>query len=122
MNTQHAGQSVTIDPPLDLRRPPKPPGANVDPLKSERVELALWSAPAWRIFGGGVTVQKVKKLPSATAAVHYSTFVSSLATTLDVPVSVRIHGWNVMVTLTGKGKGPQKVLSDAQLDFAKMIS
>jgi len=120
MNTQYAGQTVTIDPPLDLRRPPKPPELMVDPLKSERVELKLWSAPTWRIFGGGSTVQKVKKLPSATAAVHYSTFVSSLATNFDVPVSVRIHGWNVTVTLTGKGH--PKVLSDAQLDFAVMIS
>jgi len=67
MNTQYAGQTVTIDPPLDLRRPPKPPELMVDPLKSERVELKLWSAPTWRIFGGGSTVQKVK---SATPALR----------------------------------------------------
>jgi len=120
MSTQYATQTVDVVPSQDLRRPPRPPELEVDPLKSERVELALWSAPAWRIFGNGSTVQKVKKLPSATAAVHYSTFVSSLATNFDVPVSVRINGLNVTVTLTGKG--PQKVLSDAQLDFAVMIS
>lgn len=120
MRTQHAVQTMNVVPSQDLRRPPKPPESLVDPLKSERVEEKLWSAPAWRIFGGGSTVQKVKHLPSSAAALQYSTFVSALASTVQVPVSVRLNGSRVAVTLTGKGC--QKVLSDAQLDFAVMIS
>lgn len=120
MKTKNAVQTLTLEPSLDLRRPPRPPESLVDPLKSERVELKLWSAPAWRIFGGGSTVQKVKKLPSEMAATLYSSFVSSLATTFEVPVSVRIKGLNVAVTL--RGRGHERVLSDAQLDFAVMIS
>ncbi|HEV2852147.1 MAG TPA: hypothetical protein VHC97_05015 [Thermoanaerobaculia bacterium] len=120
MSTQHAVQTVNVVPSQDLRRPPRTPELLVDPLKSERVELKLRSAPAWRIFGGGVTLQRVKKLPNPMAVILYSTFVSSLATTFRVPVSVRVNGLNVAVTLTGKGNGG--MLSDAQLDFAVMIS
>jgi hypothetical protein len=120
MSTQYATQTVDVIPPLELRRPPRPPETLVDPLKSERVEEKLRSEPSWRIFGGGSTVQKVKRLPTTQAAVLYSTFVSSLAASFQVPVLVRLKGLHVAVTLTSKkGEGE---LSDAQLDFALMIS
>jgi hypothetical protein len=117
-------QTVEVVPPgQKLRRPPrKPPGLAVDPLKSERVEEKLRAAPAWRIFSGGQTVQKSKEFPGKIEAMLYSSFVSSLASSLNVPVEVRLLGLWVVVTLQGLGQRGRAVLSDTQLDFAVLIS
>ena len=118
------GQKVEVVPQgQKLRRPPrKPPGLEVDPLKSERVEEKLRAAPAWRIFSGGQMVQKSKQFPGKIEAMLYSSFVSSLASSLNVPVEVRLLGLWVVVTLQGLGQRGRAVLSDAQLDFALLIS
>ena len=97
-------------------------GPVVDPLKSERVQEKLRAAPAWRIFSGGQSLQKAKQFPGKMEAMLYSSFVSSLASSLAVPVEVRLLGLWVVVILQGLGRRGQAVLSDAQLDFAAMIS
>jgi pterin-4a-carbinolamine dehydratase len=119
-------QTVEVVPPGQrLRRPPRKadgPAAETDPLKSERVEEKLRAAPSWRIFSGGQMVQKSKQFPGKIEAMLYSSFVSSIASSLNVPVEVRLLGLWVVVTLQGLGRKGQVVLSDAQLDFAVLIS
>lgn len=124
MSEKNAVQTVNVGVGTqELRRPPRrPPGLMVDPLKSERVEEKLRAAPSWRIFSAGQTVQKSKEFPGKIEAMLYSSFVSSLASSLNVPVEVRLLGLWVVVTLRGFGRKGQAVLSDAQLDFAVMIS
>lgn len=117
-------QKVEVVPPgQKLRRPPRrPSGVGVDPLKLERVEERLRASAAWRIFSGGQMVQKSKELPGKIEAMLYSSFVSSLASSLNVPVEVRLLGLWVVVTMRGFGRRERAVLSDAQLDFAVLIS
>jgi hypothetical protein len=119
-------QRVEVVPPGQrLRRPPRKPDGLVavtDPLKSERVEEKLRAAPSWRIFSGGQMVQKSKQFPGKMEAMLYSSFVSSLASSLNVPVEVRLLGLWVVVTVQGLGRKGRAVLSDAQLDFAALIS
>ncbi len=106
-----------------LRRPPRrPPLLTVDPLKAERVEEKLRAAPAWRIYSAGQMLQKSKQFPGKIEAMLYSSFVSSLASSLNVPVEVRLLGLWVVVTMRGFGRKGQAVLSDPQLDFAALIS
>ena len=120
------GQRVEVVPPGQrLRRPPRNPDGLVaapDPLKSERVEQRLQAASSWRIFSRGQMVQKSKQFPGKIEAMLYSSFVASLASSLNVPVEVRLLGLWVVVTLQGLGRKGKAVLSDAQLDFAVLIS
>lgn len=67
-------------------------------------------------------LQKSKQFPGKIEAMLYSSFVSSLASSMNVPVEVRLLGLWVVVTLQGVGRRGQAVLSDAQLDFAVLIS
>ena len=119
-------QTVEVVPPSQgLRRPPRRPAgltAGVDPLKSERVEEKLRATPSWRIFSAGQMLQKSKEFPGKTEAMLYSSFVSSLASSLNVPVEVRLLGLWVVVTMRGFGRRGRAVLSDTQLDFAVLIS
>ncbi len=123
-NAKNAVKTVNIGVSQELRRPPRKPGSGlaVDPLKSERVVEKLRAAPSWRIFSGGQTLQKSKQFPGKMEAMLYSSFVSSLASSLSVPVEVRLLGQWVIVTLQGLGQKGRAVLSDGQLDFAVMIS
>lgn len=123
MSEKGVVKTVNVGASQELRRPPRKPGdLALNPLKSERVEEKLQAAPSWRIFSGGQVMQKAKQFPSKTEAMLYSSFVSSLAASLNVPAEVRFLGQWVVVTLQGLGRRGQAVLSDAQLDFAVMIS
>ncbi len=124
MGEKNAVQTVNVGARTqELRRPPRrPPGLTVDPLKSERVEETLRAAPSWRIFSAGQMLQKSKEFPGKMEAMLYSSFVSSLASSVNVPVEVRLLGLWVVVTMRGFGRKGQAVLSDAQLDFAILIS
>ena len=128
MSEKQVSQTVEVVPPVQrLRRPPRRPATLIaapdpDPLKSERVEEKLRAAAPWRVFAGGQTVQKSKEFPGKIEAMLYSSFVSSLASSLNVPAEVRFLGQWVVVTLQGLGRRGQAELSDAQLDFAVMIS
>ena len=123
MSTPNAVQTVNVEAsPQGLRRRPRKPELLVDPLKAERVQETLRAAPAWRLFPGATTLQKVKEFPTSMAALLYSSFISSLASSCKVPVLVRFDGLRVTVTLTANGRQGCGALSDEQLGFAVMIS
>jgi pterin-4a-carbinolamine dehydratase len=90
-------------------------------LKPERVQEMLAAAPSWQLADGAATLHREKKFPDAMAAMLYSTYVRSLASSLRVPASVRLLGSRVLVTLGSKRKD-RNPLSEAQLGLAVMIS
>ncbi len=120
MSPMHVVNTLTVA-PLGLRRPPRPPESGINPLKPERVELMLAAIPAWQILGEGKSLRREKTFPDVMAALTYSAFVSSLASNLNVPVSVRVQAERVVLTLGSTRQGRQP-LSESQLAFAVLIS
>ena len=120
MSTMQVINTLTVEIP-GLRRPPRPEALGVNPLKPERIQEALAAAPAWQLLGETRSLRREKTFPDAMGALLYSSFVSSLASRFNVPVSVRVHDLRVVVTLGSHRKG-RIPLSEAQLAFALMIS
>jgi len=117
MSPMHVVNTLTVA----LRRPPRPPEGGFNPLKPERVELMLAAIPAWQILGEGRSLRREKAFPDVMAALTYSSFVSSLASNLSVPVSVRVQAERVVLTM-GSTRQDRQPLSEAQLAFAVLIS
>jgi pterin-4a-carbinolamine dehydratase len=90
-------------------------------LKPERVQEALKAAPAWKLLDGTTTLHREKNFPNAIAALLYSSYVSSLASSLRVQARVRVLGMRVLVTLGSARKG-RNPLNEKQLALAVMIS
>jgi pterin-4a-carbinolamine dehydratase len=120
MSPMHVVNTLTVEPP-GLRRPPIRPELFTNPLKPERVQEMLAAIPAWQILGQGKSLRREKSFPDVMAALTYSAFVSSLASNLHVPVSMRVQATRVVLTMgsTRQGRAP---LSEAQLAFALLIS
>jgi pterin-4a-carbinolamine dehydratase len=117
MSTTNTVQSLTVETPAGA--------IGADPIKTElkpeRVQEMLTAAPAWQLLDGTATLHREKKFPDRVAAMLYSSYVSSLASSLKVPASVRLRGLRVLVTL-GSARKDRYPLSEAQLDLAVMIS
>jgi hypothetical protein len=120
MNVFHAVQIIEVD--------PLKPERVQEPLADEaevRLKAAEWmqKAPTWQVATGGKAVEKVQKLPSTTAALAHSSFVTSLASSLQMPVGVRLVGPQVYLTIEGqKVQGRRAFLSEGQIAFAAMLT
>jgi hypothetical protein len=119
MSTTSTVQSLTVEVPAGV--PWAPVGTMEPDLKPERVQEMLLAAPAWQLLGGTASLRRVKVFPDAMSAALYSSYVRSLATSLKVPVGVRLRGLRVKVTF-GSERKDRNPLSEAQLGLAVMIS
>jgi hypothetical protein len=113
---------------FELRRVPRPSGGSEellmgwplgDELKPERVQEWLADWPAWQLAGEGLTIQRARMFPAAEMAAHYGDFVTALARSLALPVTVQITGREVLLSLySGHCEGRLIPLTAAVLDFA----
>ncbi len=113
---------------FELRRVPRPSGGSEelivgwpvgDELKPERVQEWLAAWPAWQLDGMGMTIERARVFPAAEMAAHYGDFVTALARSLALPVTVRITGREVLLSLySGHCEGRLAPLTAAVLDFA----
>ncbi|HEV7505383.1 MAG TPA: hypothetical protein VGS07_10760 [Thermoanaerobaculia bacterium] len=119
MSTTNTVQSLTVETSADHAAIQS--GSVKAKLKPERVQEMLAAAPAWQLLDGTATLHREKKFPDAVAAMLYSSYVSSLASSLKVQASVRLRGLRVLVTL-GSARKNRHPLNEAQLGLAVMIS
>ncbi len=75
MSMTNAVQSLTVQAPAGVIEV----GPVETKLKPERVQEMLAAAPAWQLLGGTASLQREKHFPDATAALLYSSYVTSLA-------------------------------------------
>jgi pterin-4a-carbinolamine dehydratase len=119
MSTTSTVQSLKVEVPAGQSW--SVPGTMNPELKPERVQEMLLAAPAWQLLGGTASLHREKEFPNAMSAALYSSYVSSLASSLKVPASVRLLGLLVKVTL-GSARKDRNPLTEAQLRLAVMIS
>ncbi|MBW8877218.1 MAG: hypothetical protein JF614_19810 [Acidobacteria bacterium] len=119
MSTKNSIQTLTVQTPKAVALQPTEPIQTR--LKPERVQETLAGAPAWQLLGGTAVLHREKKFPDAVAALLYSSYVSSLASSLKVNANVRLRGLRVLVTL-GSRRKDRSPLTEPQLGFAVMIS
>jgi hypothetical protein len=67
-------------------------------LKPERVQEWLAAHPEWRLDPSGV-LQRIRSFPSSTAAAHFVSFVSGLASSSALPVLLKVAGDTVHISL-----------------------
>lgn len=102
MNTQHKSQYGR------LRREPlaSPPAKAY--LKSERVEATrrirarLQQLPGWKLGAGDTAIRRAKKFARSADAEAFAAFVGRMATSYRQPVTIRLTGRLVLITLTGR--------------------
>ena len=117
MSTTNTVQKLTVETPVAVIG-----AALVKPrLKPERVQEMLAAAPAWQLLDGTATLQREKSFPDSVSALLYSSYVTTLASSLKVRANVRLRGLRVLVTL-GSARKDRNPLSEAQLGLAVMIS
>jgi hypothetical protein len=111
-----------------LRRVPRPSGGSEElivgwpmreELKPERVQEWLVAWPAWKLAGKGMMIQRSRMFPGSEMAAHYGDFVTGLARSLALPVTVEIIGRKVLLSLYSGHRGSRPApLTAAVLDFA----
>jgi len=114
-----------------LRRVPRPSGGLEelivgwpmgDELKPERVQEWLAAWPSWQLAGRGMMIRRSRMFPVAEMAAHYGDFVTGLARTLALPVTVEITGREVLLSLcSGYRGGRLAPLTAAVLEFAAQL-
>lgn len=78
-------------------------------LKPERVQLWLAAHPDWSLDPTGAVLQRIRSFPSATAAAHFASFVSGLASSVSLPALLKVVGASVHISLyspQGQGQAP----------------
>ena len=68
-------------------------------LKPERVQEWLAAHPGWSLEASGQVLQRVRSFPSATAAAHFASFVSGLASAMELPALLKVAGDTVHISL-----------------------
>src|SRR5436309_11437271 len=68
-------------------------------LKPERVQEWLAAHPEWSLEASGQVLQRVRSFPSATAAAHFASFVSGLASSEELPALLKVIGDTVHISL-----------------------
>jgi hypothetical protein len=111
-----------------LRRVPRPSGGLEaiivgwpvgDELKPERVQEWLAAWPSWQLAGKGNMIQRSRMFPGSEMAAHYGDFVTALARSLALSVTVEITGREVLLSLySGHRGGRLAPLTATVLDFA----
>jgi pterin-4a-carbinolamine dehydratase len=137
MNTNTTGMMEMvviskIDVIARLRRVPRPvgleavealvPAGDFDELKPERVQEWLSAQSEWRLAPAGKVLHRARTLPTCEAAMHYASFVASLATALAVPAKVRVTDRQVELSLfSPRQSGRFTPLTGAVLGLATRI-
>src|SRR4051794_41516527 len=68
-------------------------------LKPERVQEWLAAHPEWRLDPSGTVLQRIRSFPSGVAAAYFASFVSGLASSLALPVLLKLIGDTVHISL-----------------------
>ena len=132
MNTMEMVVISKIDVIAKLRRVPRPvgleaaealvPAGDFDDLKPERVQAWLSARPEWRLAPAGTVLHRTRALPTCEAAMHYASFVASLATALALPAKVRVTDRRVELSLfSPRQRGRFTPLTEAVLGLAARI-
>jgi pterin-4a-carbinolamine dehydratase len=74
-------------------------GGLISELKPERVQEWLAAHPEWTLDPTGKVLQRLRTFPSGMAAAHFASFVSGLASTLELPALLKVIDNTVHVSL-----------------------
>ncbi len=78
-------------------------------LKPERVQEWLAAHPEWSLDNAGKVLQRIRSFPSGSAAAHFASFVSGLASSVALPALLKVIGNAVHISLNpsqGQGQAP----------------
>jgi pterin-4a-carbinolamine dehydratase len=132
MNTMEIVVTSKIEVIARLRRVPRPvgleavealvPAGDLDELKPERVQEWLSARPEWRLAPAGTALHRTRAFPTCEAAMHYASYVVSLATALALPAKVRVTDRQVGLSLFSPRQGGRyNPLTGAVLGLAARI-
>jgi pterin-4a-carbinolamine dehydratase len=131
MNTMEMVVTSKIEVIARLRRVPRPVGleamealvpGDFDELKPERVQEWLSARPEWRLAPAGTVLHRTRAFPTCEAAMHYASYVTSLATALGLPAKVRVTDRQVGLSLFSPRQGGRyNPLTGAVLGLAARI-
>jgi len=68
-------------------------------LKPERVQEWLAAHPEWSLDSTGKVLSCIRSLPSETSAAHFASFVSGLASSMELPAMQKVIGSSVHISL-----------------------
>jgi hypothetical protein len=90
-------------------------------LKPERVQEWLAAHPEWSLDSTGQVLQRIRSFPSSTAAAHFVSFVSGLASSVALPALLKVIGDTVHVSLSAPGGQSQAPLTETVLTLAHHV-
>jgi Pterin 4 alpha carbinolamine dehydratase len=90
-------------------------------LKPERVQEWLAAHPEWSLDPTGQVLQRIRSFPSATAAAHFASFVSGLASSVALPALLKVIGDTVHISLGSPGEASQAPLTESVLTLAHHV-
>jgi Pterin 4 alpha carbinolamine dehydratase len=89
-----------------------------DELKPERVQLWLAAHPEWSLDPTGTVLQRIRSFPSGSAAAHFASFVSGLASSVALPALLKVAGDTVHISLSSPQSEGQSPLTNPVLTLA----
>jgi hypothetical protein len=87
-------------------------------LKPERVQEWLAAHPEWSLHPTEQVLQRIRSFPSASAAAHFASFVSGLASSVALPALLKVIGDTVHISLGSPGEPTQASLTENVLTLA----
>lgn len=93
----------------------------VSKLKPERVQEWLAAHPEWSLDATGEVLQCTRTFPSATAATHFASFVSSLASSVKLPALLKVTGASVAISLYSPREKDSVPLTEEVLTLARLV-
>src|SRR3954451_2707431 len=118
MNTQPTQQTHAIEVPVpDLK-----PERVQERLRRERAQQAIQTMPGWELTPDAKAIHRAREFPTPEIASLFSSYLTSLAGALSLPVAVHHSGVHMVMTLSAKPvRGRRMVVTDAVLDFARRL-
>jgi hypothetical protein len=90
-------------------------------LKPERVQEWLAAHPEWSLDSTGQVLQRIRSFPSSAAAAHFASFVSGLASSVELPALLKVIGDTVHISLSSPGEASQAPLTEHVLTLAHHV-
>jgi len=92
-------------------------------LKPERVQEWLAAHPEWSLDAAGKVLQRMRTFPSGMAAAHFASFVSGLASAMELPALLKVAGDTVHISLYSPQEQEQCLspLTENVLDLANHV-
>ena len=90
-------------------------------LKPERVQEWLAARLGWSLDPSGNGLQRTRSFPSETAAAHFASFVSGLASSVALPALLKVAGNMVHISLNPSQGQEQAPLTEHVLTLADHI-